>query len=56
MEKEACYAILLFVLISLIISIAFKEEIKKNTKKHILAGMFMFFAAIIYMMVIVLTL
>jgi len=56
METEAIYAIILFVLISLIISIVFKDQIKKYTKKHVIAGLFMFFAAIIYMVVIILTL
>jgi len=56
MENEAMYAVLLFILMSFIVSIAFKDEIHKTKKKHILAGMFMFFAAIIYTIIIILTL
>lgn len=56
MEEAKTYAILLFILLSLTISITFKDQIKSNQKKHLLAAIFMFMAAIIYMVMIILML
>ena len=52
MNSPFYYSICIFLIASLILSVIYAENIKQNNKKHILAAMYVFLAAIVYMSVI----